>query len=469
MCMIQDFFKRIFGGKRIAILGFGMEGRSTFGLIRRLFPEQHITICDRNENLPDALNEVLPNENLDWHLGGNYLLGLGDADIIMKSPGIPYRDLLGIPHEKIKTQTDIFLEYYRNQVIGITGTKGKSTTASLLYHILIVVGKPALLVGNIGTPCFELLDKIEKDTIIVFELSSHQLEKIKFSPHIAILLNFFREHLDHYASYDAYKQAKMNIALWQQEGDILIYNSENEEVRALVCGLHDAVKQYSLGLSPVEGDGAWFDGSDLMVSDQVRQYRFPGIADRRLLPGVHNLLNISAAVCAASLLDAPADRIPDAVASFRGLTHRMEYIGTFGKVSYYNDSIATIPEAAIEAVKALPNTSVLILGGKDRGLDYRALFAFLADSQVKTFLFTGETAHRMYELTKVNPGFENKQCLLAISFDEAVRQACQQAPAGSAVLLSPAAASYDAFKDFKARGERFRELVRKYGSNADNE
>lgn len=460
--MTVDFFRRTFGGKRIAILGFGMEGRSTFRLIRRLFPEQHITICDRNENLPNALNEVLSDENLTWHLGRDYLSGLADADIIMKSPGISYKELQGISHEKIKTQTDLFLEHYRKQVVGITGTKGKSTTASLLYHILIAAGKPALLVGNIGTPCFELLDKVETNSIIVFELSSHQLEKAEVSPHIAILLNIFREHLDHYASYDAYKEAKMNISRWQQAGDILIYNSENKEVRALVCGLRGAAKQFSLGLSPVEGDGAWYDGNDMVFSDIARQYRFPDVANRRLLSGVHNLLNISAAVCAASLLDVPADIIPDAVASFRGLAHRMECIGTFGGVTYYNDSIATIPEAAIGAVKALPDTSVLILGGKDRGLEYDELMAFLADSQVETFLFTGETARQMHTLTRNLPGFKSKQCILTNSFEEAVQQACRLAPAGSTVLLSPAAASYDVFKDFMARGERFKELVRKY-------
>ncbi len=460
--MPVDSLKRIFGGKRIAILGFGMEGRSTFRLIRRLFPEQHITICDRNEHLPDAFNEVLSDENIGWHLGGDYLSGLADADIIMKSPGISYKELQGIPHEKIKSQTDIFLEHYRKQVVGITGTKGKSTTASLLYHILIAAGKPALLAGNIGTPCFELIDKIETNSIIVFELSSHQLEKCKVSPHIAILLNIFREHLDHYASYDAYKEAKMNIARWQEAGDILIYNSENREVSTLVCGLRGAADYFSLGLSPVEGDGAWYDGNDLVFSDKGQQYRFPDVANRRLLPGVHNLLNISAAVCAASLLDVAGERILEAVASFRGLEHRMEYIGTFGGVTYYNDSIATIPEAAIEAVKALPGTSVLILGGKDRGLEYDELMASLADSAVEVLLFTGETARRMHLLTNELPGFEHKQCILTNSFEEAVQHACRLAPAGSTVLLSPAAASYDAFKDFKARGERFKELVRKY-------
>ncbi len=460
--MTDDFFRLTFEGKRIAILGFGLEGRSTYRHIRKLWPGIQLNICDRNVQIGQSDEYLSASPGDTWFLGDDYLKGLQNADIILKSPGISFKELPGIPTARMTSQTELFLEAFREQVVGITGTKGKSTTASLLHHILIGAGKPALMAGNIGTPCFDLLDRITGDSIIVFELSSHQLEKVEVSPHIAILLNVFREHLDHYASYEAYKEAKMNIARWQQEGDVLIYNSENREASSLVSGLNTAAKQFSLGLSPIKGDGAWYEGSALILRDQLQQSRFSGIANRRLLPGVHNLLNIGAAASAARMLDVPADSILDAVASFRGLPHRMEYIGSFAGVNYYNDSIATIPEAVIEALKTMPDTSVLILGGKDRGLDYAELMAFLADSQVKVILFMGETARRMYELTGVYPGFEGKRCVLASSFEDAVEQACRLAPSGSTVLLSPAAASYDAFKDFKARGERFKELVRFY-------
>ena len=461
--MTGDFLKRIFEGKRIVILGFGLEGRSTYRHVRKLWPGIQLNICDRNEQIrqtDEYLSDCLGD---NWFLGDDYLKGLENADIIVKSPGISFKELPGIPKAHITSQTELFLEVFRNQVVGITGTKGKSTTVSLLYHILIGAGKPVLLAGNIGTPCFDLLDKITEDSIIVFELSSHQLEKLEVSPCMAILLNIFREHLDHYASYEAYKEAKMNIARWQQEGDVFIYNIENKEVCSLVLGLKTAAKQFSLGLSSVEGDGAWYEGSDFLFRDQLEQSRFRGLADKRLLPGVHNLLNIGAAVGAARLLDVDADTIMDVVSSFRGLPHRMEYVATIAGVNYYNDSIATIPEAVIEALKAVPDTSVLILGGKDRGVDYAELMSFLADSALNVVLFTGETARRMYELTAVYPGFEGKKCVLAGSFEDAVEQACRLAPSGSTVLLSPAAASYDAFKDFKARGERFKELVNKYG------
>lgn len=465
--MIADFFRREFGNKRIAILGFGLEGRSSYKLMRRYFPEKKIIICDQKDELPDSMS--LSDRHISWFLGKDHLAGLEEADIIMKSPGISYMALHGIPQEKFTTQTAIFLELFRKQVVGITGTKGKSTTSSLLHHILVTAGKPALLTGNIGTPCFDLLDKITDDSIIVFELSSHQLEKTMVSPGIAMLLNIFMEHLDHYTSYDAYKEAKMNIALWQQAGDIFIYSSTNQEVISQLDTLKTAAVKLPVGGFTEAGSGAWFDGTDLLFSYLGRQRRYVDICTKRLLPGAHNLVNISAAVSAAVLLGVSDEKIIESVETFRGLPHRMEYIGSFSGVHYYNDSIATIPEAVVEALKSLPDTSVLILGGKDRGLDYGALMRFIAESPVEVILFTGETAQQMHQLSRVISGFEEKHCVLAISFEEAVLQACRLAPAGSTVLLSPAAASYDAFKDFKARGERFKELVMKYWSGSVTE
>jgi UDP-N-acetylmuramoyl-L-alanine---L-glutamate ligase len=460
--MFGDFFRLTFEGRRIAILGFGLEGRSTYRHIRKLWPGMHLNICDRNRNVSqsDEYKFACPGDS--WFLGDDYLKGLENADIIVKSPGISFKELQGVSKARMTSQTELFLNVFREQVVGITGTKGKSTTSSLLYHILIAADKHALLAGNIGTPCFELLDKINEDTIIVFEMSSHQLENIEVSPHIAILLNIFREHLDHYDSYDAYKEAKMNIARWQKEGDLLFYNSDNHEADKLVSGLMIDTTLFPMRLSPGKGNGVWYDDADLLLSGNGLHRCFPDIANRRLLPGVHNLLNISAAAGAAALLDVPDEIITDSVAAFRGLPHRMEYVGTFDGVNYYNDSIATIPEAAMEALKSLPDTSVLILGGKDRGLHYEALIDFLAAGQLEIILFTGETASRMHKLTKDHPGFKSKECMLANSFEDAVKLACRMAPAGSTVLLSPAAASYDMFRDFKERGERFKELVRLY-------
>ena len=453
-----------FGTKRIAILGFGMEGRSTYKLIRRYFPEQHINICDQNDTLPGNQSDAISDKHVSWHLGAGYLSGLDGADIIMKSPGIPYKALHGIPPERITSQTAIFLELYRKQVIGITGTKGKSTTASLLHYILIYAGKPSLLAGNIGKPCFDLLDKITEDSIIVFEMSSHQLEQLKISPQVAILLNVFREHLDHYQSFDAYRDAKFNIARWQQPGDYFICNIHNENIAGKKLVLNLPGKLITLGGLSEDGRGVFIDDSDIVIAVPGKQLRLPGAATVRLLPGEHNLLNIAAAAGAAVLMGVTADHIADAIKIFPGLPHRLEHVGTFNDVSYYNDSIATIPEACMEAVKAVPAALTLILGGHDRGLDYHALMEFLSESCVQKMFFTGEAGRRMHDLVKQYAGFSGKTCRLVGSFDEAVQAACRATPAGKAVLLSPAASSYDTFRDFKERGERFKTLVKQFAT-----
>lgn len=459
---IRHYFYNVFAGKRIAILGFGLEGRSTFELIRKVLPDVHIRICDRNAGLPNSGKLKLPGSNTSLYLGTNYLSGLVDADIIMKSPGIPFMELNGIAADKIKTQTALFLELFRKQTIGITGTKGKSTTAALLHHILQKAGKHALLAGNIGVPCFELLKDINQKSIIVYEMSSHQLEKLDMSPHTAVLLNVFMEHLDHYVSFNAYRDAKFNIAKWQQHGDYFLCNLKNRNIDELLHNTSLHSNMIGLGSLSDNGCGVIIDEQDIVCMVQGRELRFHGVCNERLLPGEHNLFNIAAAIGCAALFDLPEKPVLEAVADFPGLPHRLEYIGTFANVSYYNDSIATVPEATIEAIKALKGVFTLILGGYDRQVDYNDLMSYLSVSSVQLFLFIGEAGRRMHDLTAKYEGFSGKTCVLLNSLDEAVQKACLSTPEGRTVLLSPAASSYDAFENFKERGDRYKMFVKKY-------
>ena len=209
--------------KKILILGFGVEGKSTYKFLRRNFPKMNLTICDSNEIDINSL------ENVEILQGEEYLERINDYDIIMKSPGISFKDIdITNFKEKIKSQIELLLEFVDVFTIGITGTKGKSTTSSLIYEVLKEQNRNAILLGNIGTPIFECIDKIEKDTIVVLELSSHALEYMKLSPNISVLLNVFEEHLDHYKSLQNYIDAKYNIFKYQKENDYAIYNVDNE-------------------------------------------------------------------------------------------------------------------------------------------------------------------------------------------------------------------------------------------------
>ena len=457
-----DFFE----GKRVAILGFGREGQSTYNRLRLYLPSLPLIVCDQR---PQAKTPGLfsGDVSVEWFLGDHYLEGLKEADVIIRSPGIPYDVLDNLTHgARITSQTELFLTFFRKQVVGITGTKGKSTTASLLYHILKEAGQPVLLAGNIGTPCFDLLDEVDTGVQVVFELSSHQLQHLTVSPSVAILLNIFEEHLDYYRSFTAYQEAKMNIFRWQAGNDYFLYDPANPVLNGIISGTSVPSKPIHLG-KPAEGAGGIYCRGDDMfvVTDSDHEpLVIKNICRDRLLPGKHNLQNIAAAAGAAVLQGVSADRIASAVACFHGLPHRLEYIGAYRRKQFYNDSIATIPEATMAAVRALPGVSVLILGGKDRGVAYGPLMQFLASSGVRTIVFTGEAGRRMFEIASGIEGFQSKTCIMADNFDEGIGKAFDYTPEGKICLLSPAAPSYDAFRNFEERGERYRQLVHSRGN-----
>ncbi len=459
-----DFFE----GKHVAILGFGREGQSTYHWLRRYLPSLPLIVCDQRSMA--RTKGLFPEDaSVKWFLGDHYLEGLKEADVIVRSPGIPFDVLDNLSHQaRITSQTELFLTFFRKQVVGITGTKGKSTTASLLYHILKEAGQPALLAGNIGTPCFEFLDRVHEGVPVVFELSSHQLQNLTVSPSVAVLLNIFEEHLDYYRSFSAYQEAKMNIFRWQAEDEYFLYDPANPVLSKLISGTFLPSKPIRLGEPEGGAGGVYCRGDDMLVVTDAGHEPFiiKNICRDRLLPGQHNLKNIAAAAVAAILQGVAADAIASAVAGFKGLPHRLEYIGNWRRKKFYNDSIATIPEAAMAAVRALPDVSVLILGGKDRGVAYGPLMQFLASSDVKTLVFTGEAGRRMLAIASGLKGFQYKDCIMAESFDEGIRQAIDKTPEDKICLLSPAAPSYDAFRDFEERGERYRQLVQLHGNQA---
>lgn len=445
----------------MAILGFGKEGQSTFRLIRTLLPGFPLVICDKNENLINNVDFQAENNLTSCFFGEGYLKGLQDADVIIKSPGISYMSLEG--HDlkgRITSQTELFLELFGKKVIGITGTKGKSTTTSLLFHIMKLSGKKVLLAGNIGVPPFDLTGQIDQDTQIIYEMSSHQLEHTSVSPRIAILLNIFQEHLDHYHSYAFYQNAKMNIARFQGPNDYFIFNNDDEIISSNLKKMDVHSQMIKVANTQSKGFSSFFTGDDLHVTLPSGSYTLPGLGRKRKLAGAHNLLNIAAACTAALIEGVTYECISEGVASFNGLPHRLEFVGSINGVDYYNDSIATIPEAAIEALRAWPLAQTIILGGYDRGVDYRPFIGFLMGSQVKNLILMGEAGKRMLEIIKSKSDYSHdKVIVLADNLEQAFKLAVDYTQPGHACLLSPAAASYDAFRNFEERGDSFRKLV----------
>jgi len=459
-----DFLRERFKNGSVLLLGFGREGQASYALLRKAFPERQLAIADAN----DAVREnplITGDDHLDLITGPDYLQRISGFDHILRSPGIPVWPLLtgkGYPslkREQITSQTDLFLQRYHDRVIGITGTKGKSTTSSLIRHILKNAGRDVLLAGNIGNPVFHFTGQIGPETTIVFELSSHQLEYISVAPHISVLLNLYQEHLDAYPDFEAYQLAKVNIAKYQGGSDFLVYNLDDPLVGSHLEKYRELRKSCPFSLTQEPAPGAFVNDGWACFSDGKQSTRVWKIHQDRFLRGEHNLKNILAAVNVAMITGVDPVLIGEGIATFKGLEHRLEYVGEFRKIHFYNDSIATIPEACMEAVKAIPGVDTLIAGGFDRGIDYEALALFLCRSEVRNLILTGPAGKRIGELIE-RLGPRGKKLFRISRFEEFRDIAFRETRPGAACLLSPAAASYDEFNNFEERGKMFRALVR---------
>ena len=440
--------------KNILLLGFGKEGESSYDFIRKYLPQVPVTVADRNNITDTAIFANDPHTRL--LIGENYLNTINDYDIVLKSPGISLKNIINsLDKNKISSQTDLFLQAFSPQCIGVTGTKGKSTTASFIYHILKYLQKDTLLAGNIGIPLFDIVEDVTPDTKIVLELSSHQLEFTRKAPHISILLNLFEEHLDHYNNLLDYQQAKFNIARYQSEKDYFIYNTTDISIANLLKTNEIASHLVGFSLfaeksSKVYTKNQYFYKNEEKICEITSD--FP-------LKGEHNLANTAAVIATVDCLeDIDTSQIRNAIYSFKGLPHRLEFVGEFDGILFYNDSISTVPQASIAAVQALKNVNTIILGGFDRGIDYQPLIDFLKNSEIENIIFTGEAGKRMLSLSN---SLKNKHLFFENSYPEIVALAKKHTKKGSICLLSPAAASYDQFRNFEHRGNVFRELVKK--------
>lgn len=415
----EDDLRELLQAERILIAGYGREGKSTERLYRQLCPETHIDIADGNENIREAVRK-------------------GDYDYIWKSPGVPMSVFDGLKEEGclIISQTYVFLLLYHEQIIGITGTKGKSTTTALIAEVVRRKYPKTIMAGNMGIPFFDIISQMDEETWVVAELSCHQLENIVCGPDIAVLLNLYPEHLDHYRDYLDYKLAKLQIVIRQENKGFFYYDGSCADLKYLVERLNLTNGfDYSLHLRYLEE------------------------LDQRptLLKGEHNKKNIRAAKLVALRLGIPDEEFFDVIAHFKGLEHRLEEVGTFRGVTFYNDSISTIPASTIAACEALKEVDTLILGGFDRGIDYEELTRFLEQANIRNLVFVGEAGKRMRQ------SYHGSANILMESDYEMIIPWCFEHTAeGKICLLSPAAASYDAFKNFEERGRIYKQIVQQY-------
>ena len=427
--MLDSIFKRL-RGKRILIAGFGREGQSTLRFLQKFLPNAEIGIADKNESAFKCIDK----QSYIIYYGDDYLKNASDYDIVIKTPGISVKDI-DIDKDLISSQTDLFLEAFHSQVIGVTGTKGKSTTSSLIYHLLKESGKDVILAGNIGIPVFDCVQNINRRTIIVYELSAHQLQFINKSPHVGILLNVFEEHLDHFGTFEKYKEAKINVLRYMGDNDVAIVNNR-------LC-----FESLILDKKYVDFENYNFEDYNIKC-------------DSIPILGEHNKLNVKAALCACYAFGLTIDELIPHLYTFKPLEHRQEYVGTFNGVKFYNDSISTIPQATIAALNTIKNVNFLLLGGFDRGIDYEPLAEFLKYNVLSYILITGDAGQSIKKQLQ-NVGYEG-EVLEYEDMQSAFILLNKYSKEGDVCLLSPAAASYDRYKNFEERGKVFKELANNF-------
>ena len=399
---------------KVAILGFGQEGKAVLRFLKKT---------------QSGIKPVI----LDKKRDSNYLKNLGQFGIIYRSPGVPY-NLPQIQSAvkkgvKFSSATDLFFKQAKGTIIGVTGTKGKSTTTTLIYKVLKNAGHDVYLGGNIGKPAIELLPKLKKKSITVLELSSFQLQDLKHSPHIAIILDVFPDHLDAHQDSKEYLAAKSNIIKNQKRGDLVFYFSGNKQSKNI------ALKS---------------KGKKIAVAPDKN------IADLKI-PGEHNRKNAAMVMAVAKQSKVPQKTILKTLKSFGGLPHRLKLVRTVKGVKFYNDSASTNPETTAAAIMSFPNhLKIIIMGGKDKNLDYEPVAEAAYTENIKLVVIFGENKKKIQlaldKVAKTKPAKDLKS---------AIKIAFQAAKSGDIVIFSPGAASFDMFKNYKDRGKGFTRIVKK--------
>ena len=457
-----EAFRKAMIGKKVAVLGIGVSNLPALDFLNSC--GALISACDRNTRdkmSPEVLkkiDEICENA----YLGEDYLEHLDECEIILKSPGInPALPQIVKAYEKgieITSEMEIFMSLCPCKMIGVTGSDGKTTTTTLIHKILTADGYCCHVGGNIGTPLINRLDEIQSDDIVVLELSSFQLMNMRVSPDIAVVTNVSPNHLDYHKDMNEYIDAKANIFLNQKKGGKLVINKDND-ITFGFASRHNGVTEFFSRLD--EESDAFLNGSKYLCYKGEKIVHASDIK----IKGMHNVENYLAAIAATrDLVDASS--IEEVAKTFGGVEHRMEFVRTVGGVSFYNDSIGSSPARTCAGLIAHEGDIVLIAGGYDKNLDYDEL-GELIRAKVSVLVLIGATSDKIYNsLLKACGGKEvNIPVYRSEEYPDAVKAAYSLARGilkddnDVSVILSPASASFDMFKNFEVRGNHYKELV----------
>jgi UDP-N-acetylmuramoylalanine--D-glutamate ligase len=449
-------------GKRVLVIGLARTGVATAFFCMKRGAAVTCTDTRSESEMPEGVAK-LKSSGASLVLGPHSDELLLGQDLVVPSPGVPGdAPLLNAARAKgitVWSEIELAWRFLKGKLIGITGSNGKTTTTSLIEHVLRQSGFATILAGNIGTPLIACVEQSREDTVTVAELSSFQLELVEtFRPNISLLLNLTPDHLDRHRTMEAYAAAKARIFENQGETDAAILNADDQGT-CRMAPARPAVYWFSRK-KQVER-GAFVHGQEIIFRDRSRDESILPVADIPLA-GAHNLENTLAAVCACRLASATPQAIANGVRSFAGVEHRLEFVAEIGGVRYYNDSKATNVDATLKALDAFPGRILVILGGKDKGSDYTALRQPLRDRAILALLI-GAAAEKIEKQIAGSVAIER-----AGTLEHALEIASQAAQPGNIVLLAPACASFDQFQNYEHRGRVFKDLVRQLERQAAN-
>ncbi|WP_213807251.1 UDP-N-acetylmuramoyl-L-alanine--D-glutamate ligase [Granulicella sp. dw_53] len=442
--------------KRVLVVGLGKSGISAAHFLRE--QGARVTVSDSRDAV--ALAGEIPallEAGIMVETGGHGLLTFRRSDLIVVSPGVPMDTpelkqviAFGLP---VIGELELASRYLKGKIVAITGSNGKTTTTTLVGEILKAAGLPTLVGGNIGLPVIDLVEKSSDESVSVLEVSSFQLETVeKFHPWISVVLNITPDHLDRHGSFENYAAAKARITERQGSGDFLVLNAEDKATQ-MVAGKTNAQVFWFSARRPIK-QGAFVHGESVLFLPKEGGKAEPIMPVSEIpLKGAHNVENVLAAVCVARLAGVSAEVIRKAVAQFKAVEHRLEFVASVAGVDYYNDSKATNVDATMKAVASFDGGIHLILGGKDKDSDYGQMAELLRE-RVKAVYTIGSAAekieHQLRGVVKMKS---------AGTMQVAVQDAAESAVPGDVVLLAPACSSFDQFENYEHRGRVFREIV----------
>lgn len=412
-------------GSKILIAGFGEEGKSVLEFLKVNHKNAEVAVCDKNP-------ETVKGLDLKVFSGEKYLDSIDKFDTVVRSPGIPLELFSKAKH--VTSLTNIFFENCPGKVIAVTGTKGKSTTATLIYELIKTKYDDVRLTGNIGVASLNSLKGSDNNTLFVYEISSFQLEDIRYSPHVAVLLAITSDHIDRHGSLENYIKAKQNIVKYQSSNDLVFFIRSD----ANAAKVAKSSKAKKVAVYPKK------------------------ISYKTNLLGRGNDANVSMATSVAKHFEIDQETIKKIVSEFSPLPHRIEKVGVYKKITFYDDSIATNPSASINSIEALEdNLDTVIIGGANKGFDFKDYVAAVSDFGIKNIILMPDTGYQMEgEFKRLN---KSSSIFKASTMKQAVELAYKHTSPKRSCLLSPAATSFNMFKDYKERGEVFKKLIEELG------